>query len=63
MEVPRQALADCDGACSEHFVVVFAAEGLAADTPVTFPVVVEAELIYQYAEQPPAGDALRLTLE
>lgn len=65
VEVPRDALASCDGegdACSERFVVVFAAEGL-ADEPVEMPVVVRAHLVYELASEAPAGDELTLTLE
>lgn len=62
VEVPREALAGCEGSCTERFVVVFAAENL-EDTPVAFPIVLEAELFYEYAEQAPEGDFLRLTLE
>ena len=65
VEVPRDALASCDGegdACSERFVVVFAAEGL-ADEPVEMPVVLQAQLVYELASEAPHGDELTLTLE
>lgn len=66
VEVPRDALSACGadggGGCSERFVVVFAAEGL-ADEPVEMPVVVQAQLVYELATQAPPGDALTLTLE
>jgi hypothetical protein len=60
--VLRDAMGGCAGDCEEQFVVVFAAEGLAAE-PVTFPVVVEAELAYEHADEAVAGDFLELTLE
>lgn len=62
IEVPKDALAGCQGSCSESFVVVFAAEGL-RESPVAFPIVLHAELAYEYAAQVPEGDFLRLTLE
>lgn len=62
VEVPRPALDSCEGFCSEQFVVVFAAEGL-TDEPVALPIVVEAELSYQYALPASGSDFLRLTLE
>jgi hypothetical protein len=65
VEVPRPALSSCEGngdVCSERFVVVFAAEGL-ADAPVEMPVLVQAQLVYEHATDAPDGDVLVLTLE